>query len=261
MTTEATAAFAEMVQRADQDIELDRAALLIAAHARPQLDIDAEVARIDELAQGCEPSLPGLLRRLFTELGFAGNDFDYDDPRNSFLDDVITRRTGLPITLSVLTVEVGRRLGLDLVGVGLPGHYVVGVAGKDVFIDAFNRGRILTVADCARLVSEIAGTDVPFDRRLLEPAPHRMTLARMLANLKNTYMARNDVDGATWATRLRTLFPDSAPEEQAQLAALLAGRGHARAAARELDQLAERLPAGRADRARHRAALLRASLN
>lgn len=261
MTTDATAAFAELVRRPDEEIELDRAALLIAAHVRPDLDVDAERGRIDALAAGCEASLPGLLRHLFTDLGFAGNESDYDDPRNSLLDEVITRRTGLPITLSVLTIAVGKRLGINLEGVGFPGHYLVGVPGEDLFIDPFNRGRLLRVHDCADLLRQIAGAEAPFDRRLLAPAAHRVTLARILANLKNVYVARNDIDGATWTTRLRTLFPDSAVEEQAQLAALLAGRGHTRAAAQELDRLADRLPAARADRARHRAALLRASLN
>ena len=261
MTPAITAAFAEMVGRRDDAIELDRGALLIAAHARSELDIEFELTRIGELAAGCEPSLPGVLRHLFRDLGFSGDDAEYDDPRNSFLNEVMTRRTGLPIAMSVLTIEVARRVGVDLFGVGLPGHFVVGVTGEAMFIDAFDGGRLLDVDDCARLVRAVAGSDARFDASMLAPTARRATLARMLANLKNLYLAAGDVDGATWVIRLRTLFPDSVPEEQAQLAALLASRGKARAAARELDLLADRLPIGRADRARHRAALLRASLN
>lgn len=261
MTANPTESFAALVAADDDDIDVERGAFLIAAHARPDLDLATESARIDTIAAGCtERSLGGLRRHLFVDLGFAGNGIEYDDPRNSFLDQVVTRRVGLPITLSVLTIAVGRRLGLDLFGVGMPAHYMVGV-GDGTYIDPFYGGDVLDVDGCAALFARVAGSDVAFDPRWLAPASPRSTLARMLANLKNVYLTANDVSGATWVLRLRTLLPDSPPEEQAQLAALLAGRGQARAAARELEQLADRLPVGRADRARHRAALLRASLN
>lgn len=262
MTENATEAFAALVGADDdQAVDLERGAFLIAAHARPELDIDVETARLDAIAGACaDRSLAGLRRHLFVDLGFAGNGVAYDDPRNSFLDEVISRRVGLPITLSVLTIAIGRRLGLEFFGVGMPAHYIVGV-GDGLYLDPFHGGDLLDRDDCAALFTRMAGADVAFDPRWLAPASPRATLARMLANLKNVYLAANDVPGATWVLRLRTLLPDSPPEEQAQLAALLAGRGQARAAARELERLADRLPTGRADRARHRAALLRASLN
>src|SRR5262245_40696304 len=100
--------FGELVARADDEVPLDEAALLIAGHARPELDVDAELARLDELAAGCRtPTLDGLVAHLFTDLGYAGNRGNYYDPRNSYLDQVVTRRLGIPITLSVLAIVVG----------------------------------------------------------------------------------------------------------------------------------------------------------
>src|SRR5439155_5170289 len=131
------ARFADVVGR--ETVPLDEAALLVAAHDRPELDVAGELEQLDALAAGCaEPSLDGLRRHLFANLGFVGNTDDYYDPRNSFLDEVVTRRTGLPITLAVVTIEVGRRLGLALAGVGMPGHFLVRASGEPgTFLDPF----------------------------------------------------------------------------------------------------------------------------
>ncbi len=121
-----TAQFAELVKGPESELPLDRAALLIAAHADPALDVDAELAGLDAFADACpERTFEGWRRYLFEELGFTGAVEDYYDPANSFLNEVLTRRTGLPISLSVLGIEVGRRLGLELVGVGMPGHFLL----------------------------------------------------------------------------------------------------------------------------------------
>ena len=121
-----TARFTELVQTPEAEWALDEASFLIATHARPDLDLPAQLARLDELAaQAGEPTLDGLRRLLFRDLGFSGNEVDYYDPRNSFLDEVLDRRTGIPITLAVVMLEVGRRLGVPLAGVSMPGHFLV----------------------------------------------------------------------------------------------------------------------------------------
>jgi len=139
------ARFADLVALPDDEIPLDEAALLIAAQARPELDVGAELGRLDELAGGCgEATLDGLAQHLFTDLGFHGNTEHYQDPDNSYLDQVLERRVGIPIALSVVTMEVGRRLGVALDGVGMPGHFLVRHrADPATFLDPFDHGRRL----------------------------------------------------------------------------------------------------------------------
>src|SRR5256885_16075663 len=121
-----TGRFAELVNGLEAALPLDEAGLLIAAHAKPELDVGEQLARFDALADRVgEPTLDGLRRLLFRDLGFAGNEDDYFDPRNSYLDDVLERRTGIPISLAVVMMEVGRRVGVPLSGVSMPGHFLV----------------------------------------------------------------------------------------------------------------------------------------
>ncbi|HWN13521.1 MAG TPA: transglutaminase-like domain-containing protein, partial [Candidatus Dormibacteraeota bacterium] len=144
--------FTAAVTRADADIPLARAALLIAAAEQPALDVDKELARLDDLAEAAAPRggqdelrrLHRLREFLFEEQGFAGDRGDYFDPRNSYLNHVLDRRLGIPITLSLVLIEVGRRLGLDMEGVGLPGHFITGIriGGEHVLLDPFNRGAL-----------------------------------------------------------------------------------------------------------------------
>src|SRR5690606_29139610 len=153
------ARFAALLARPDHEIPLDEAALLIAAQAQPGLDVAAELAALDEIAaQVRDPTLTGLLRLLFRDLGFDGNRDDHYDPRNSFLNEVRQRRTGIPITLSVLTMEVGRRVSVPLWGVGMPGHFLLrDKVDPDVFVDPFGGGRLLDPASCAKLFRQIHG--------------------------------------------------------------------------------------------------------
>ncbi len=149
---------------------------------------------------------------LFRSEGFHGNDVDYYDPENSFLDAVLDRRTGIPITLSVVLIEVGRRLGVPLVGVGAPGHFIVLDQTSGAFIDPFNGGRILDHDDRTRL----------YGATPLESVGPRAIVSRVLANLKGIYTQHGDLDGLRWVVRLRVLFPDVPDEERAQLARLMA---------------------------------------
>ena len=140
----------------------------------------------------------GLAEALFVTEGFAGNTSEYSDPRNSLLDDVIDRRLGIPISLSVLMIEVGRRIGLALHGVGMPGHFLVGVdEDPEVFVDPFHAGRVLDVDGCRAIFAALQGPDAPFSPAYLAPTGPRAILLRVLNNLQRSYLERSAVD-AVW---------------------------------------------------------------
>ncbi len=161
-------------------------------------ELDRMAAKLRERFQDApeEGRLQILNRYLFGELGFHGNEDDYYDPRNSFLGEVLRRKTGLPITLSLVFVEVGRRAGLTLAGVGFPGHYLVRFeeeAGPRL-VDPFHAGRVLEEEDLESLLREGSGQNVPLDPAFLRPATERETLTRMLYNLKGVYMASEEFE-------------------------------------------------------------------
>jgi regulator of sirC expression with transglutaminase-like and TPR domain len=256
----AMARFADLVARPDDEIPLDEAALLIAAQARPELDVGAELVRLDELAAGCpEPTLDGLTRHLFTELGFRGNTEHYQDPDNSYLDQVLRRRVGIPISLSVLTMEVGRRAGVVLDGVGMPGHFLVRHrADPATFLDPFGGGRRLDAAGCQEIFSALGGTG--WDEAYLEPVGARAILVRMLLNLQGLFLPAN-LKSAAWVLQLRLTIPGVAVSERLGLARALGTLGRFGAAATALDRVAEELPGEEAVTVRAESRALRARSN
>jgi regulator of sirC expression with transglutaminase-like and TPR domain len=260
---DATARFRALVGRPDDEIPLDEAALLIAAHAEPGLDIAAWQQHLDDLAAGApsggDPAVPAALaRHLFVDLGFAGNRERYLDPENSYLDQVLERRLGIPITLSVVMLEVGRRNGVALHAVGMPGHFLVG-AGADEWFDPFNAGVRLDRQGCAARFAETQG-GAPLRAEYLQPVGTRRVLERMLGNLHNVFVPRRSPH-AVWVTRLRLAFPDLSAVERGQLAALLGELGCFTEAARELDDVARGLPGEQGRRAAAAASRLRARAN
>jgi regulator of sirC expression with transglutaminase-like and TPR domain len=235
---EAEAAFRQLVADPAAVPPLDEAALLIAAVATGS-DVESGLARLDELAADARahPDAAGLARHLFVDRGFAGNTLDYDDPRNSFLPDVIDRRLGIPISLGVLMIEVARRIGIGLHGVGMPGHFLVGVdATMDRFFDPFHAGAALDVDGARALFARLQGPDATFRAGFLAPTPVRQVLLRMLANLQQTYVARRAAD-ARWVAQLRLAFPELSVGERAQAAEVLASVGAFDEAAAMLDAM------------------------
>jgi regulator of sirC expression with transglutaminase-like and TPR domain len=256
--------FADLVQQAEDDIPLAEAALLVAAHAHPGLDVGAQLARLDALASACPaPTLDALLEHLFVRERFAGNRDDYHDPANSYLDSVLQRRLGIPLTLSIVLIEVGARLGVPLVGIGMPGHFLVRpVADDSTFIDAFELGARLDVADCERRHREVHGDGATFDARLLRPVGTWAVLARLLANLKSIAASRNDRSMLRWVLRLRVALPGMPLGERRELASVLGADGRFVEAAAVLDRVAElAASATEAEEAARAATLLRARLN
>ena len=259
-----TTRFAELVQGPEPAIPLDEAVLLVAAHAEPALDVGAELGRLDDLAAGVPaPTLAALRHHLFVDLGFAGNDVDYHDPRNSFLNAVLDRRTGIPISLSILTIEVGRRIGVPLGGVGMPGHFLVrDERDPDLFLDPFARGAVLDRGGCEARFRAIAGPAAVFDPSFLEPVGARAILGRVLANLRTIYVGAGDSDALAWVLRLRVALPDVARTERRSLASVLATKGRFLEGAEQLELLAtEVADEASAAQARAGAARLRAKLN
>jgi regulator of sirC expression with transglutaminase-like and TPR domain len=195
--------FAEVVGR--DDIPLDHAALLIGAWDYPARTLDAYVAELDRIALEVAPEVArasgGIGRaraisdQLFDRMGFCGNTGDYYDPRNSFLSDVIDRRMGIPISLSVLYLEIARRVGVLAQGVNFPGHFLVRVAIEDawLFLDPFSGGRSLTPGDLETLLRKTTTPDAVLEPSVIAAATKRQIVARMLVNLAGIYGRNGDL--------------------------------------------------------------------
>ncbi len=202
--------FAALLAGPAATLPLDEAALCIAAHARPGLDIDGYLGRLDDLAAACRnPTLDGLVSILFGRNGFRGNVDDYYDPDNSMVDQVIDRRRGIPITIALVGMEVGRRAGVPLDGVGMPGHFLLrDKVDRSVFVDPFDGGRLLDAGGCRRVFEQVAGGRVGWHEDHLEPISRPAIIERVLANLKQVYGQTQDVAQLRWVGRLRLACPN-----------------------------------------------------
>ena len=224
----------------ESEMPLDEAALLISASANPDLDVAHELERLDALAAGVRPGdLPGLCDLLFRDLGLTGDRDTYDDPVNSYLDRVLDRRRGIPISLSVLLIETARRCWIRLEPVGMPAHFLVrDPTEPDVLIDAFDGGRRLDHDDCDRIIRAATGGAGRLTPEMLAVTPPWAVVARMLANLDGSFERRDDRPGLARITELRRLLPGTPPGDRAQLAGRLAALGRFDAAADLLEQVA-----------------------
>ncbi len=195
----------EFVQLASREpVPLARGALLIAKEEYPDLDIAGYLDQLATLAREAEPVVKAgddgieqielLSYFLFEQKGFEGNRDNYGDPRNSFLNDVIDRRLGIPITLSLIYLEVGRRLGLNLYGISFPAHFLVKAVDSrgELVIDPFNGGAILSLDEIKAMLTQVYGQPVDIHPSFLKAVGGRQILIRMLRNLKTTYLAGAD---------------------------------------------------------------------
>ena len=192
-------------------INLTRAVLVMGEFEYPRLDIDAYIGQFDRLAEQArhylredrsEHAAQDLADLLFNRLGFVGNYQHYHDPKNSFLNEVIDRRLGIPITLSLVYLEVANRLGFEAEGVGLPGHFIVRVTCMPthvgeidyIYLDPFNRGARMSIDDCRQRVQTLTKGKLHFQIGFLNPVGARHILTRMLNNLKSVYVHQNDLE-------------------------------------------------------------------
>lgn len=195
--------------------DLARCALLMACEEYPGLDVDAYLACLDGIAASVQAAMPdgadgrerlaALNQVLFGTLDFQGNRADYYSAENSYLNLVLDRRTGIPITLSLVYLEVGNRLGLDACGIGLPGHFLVRLRLEDtddVYVDPFHEGRLLDRKEAVQLASTFLPEGTAPDEAWLEPVAPRAFLARMLRNLKAIYSQESDMERLRWVCEL-----------------------------------------------------------
>lgn len=200
--------FVELVRTPVADVHLDVAAGLIGLCFDPDGDLDAVVGGLDRLAEACSPTFEGVLQVFQHHL--TGNTADYGDPRNSYLHEVLHRGLGIPITLSVCAIELGRRLGVPIHGVGLPGHFMVSSGG--VFADPFHLGRTFTADELEPAWRRLTGLRDRLDPRMLQPVSQRGIVLRMLNNLKGTFVAMDDPAPLRTLATLRGAFPELAHE-------------------------------------------------
>ena len=214
--------FSEIIAQPEESIDLAESALLVASEEYVRLDVLAYLEKIDRIADlardraaaavDSHDVISAINATLFEDYGFRGNRENYYDPRNSFLNEVIDRRMGIPITLSVLYMEVARRIGFAVEGIGLPGHFIVrhqSTTGP-IYIDPFNAGRLLGEMGCAELVAEMsAGRRVLTPDDLL-PVTRKQILSRMLSNLLGIYAKNDHRRALSVIERLLLLHPGSA---------------------------------------------------
>ena len=216
--------FARLASAPDHALDLAEAALWIGAEEDGPVDVEAYLERLDALAAALRPRLSpdlsprqrldALLAHVFHELGFHGDESGYHDPRGSYLHQVLDRRCGLPISLTLVLIEVARRVGLRVAGVGFPTHFLaVDLDLPQLYIDAFHGGRLLTEYECRVLLRQKTRGQVEFDRELLRPIGGRQLLVRMLTNLKSVHLSRGDLERALAASdRILMLSPATAGE-------------------------------------------------
>jgi regulator of sirC expression with transglutaminase-like and TPR domain len=219
--------FAALVALPEPEIDVALGALLIAAEAKPELDVARPRAALGAIATRAASKLASLpddgarartlARFLHDEIGLRGNRDDYYDPRNSYLDEVLERGLGIPITLAIAYVDVARRLGLRAAGIGFPGHFLASVetaGGAQVLIDAFE-GRALDLDDAQALLARAAGDGARLDPALLAPTPPREILARVLRNLKQIHVERDEIESAlACSDRILLLRPTDTAERR-----------------------------------------------
>jgi regulator of sirC expression with transglutaminase-like and TPR domain len=217
--------FQQIAQMRDEEIHLDQAALAIARDEFQELDIAQYLKLLDVMASTIAELLPAgaapheqldiMNDFLFNQRRFRGNTQNYYDARNSYLNEVLDRRTGIPITLSIIYIELARRLKLPVRGVNMPGHFIVryDAPGVDLFVDPFNNGRVLQAEDCHEIILHLTGGRMSSFTDYLKPTSNRVILTRLLTNLKMIYFHQNDMPRSTRVLdRILLLNPQSTAE-------------------------------------------------
>ena len=245
--------FSELICSDDERINLAEAALLIAAEEYPRMDVGLYLERLDHFgdlareqaaeARDAMDIITALNTTLFEQLGFRGNRESYYDPRNSYLNEVIDRRTGIPITITVVYIEVAKRIGFPIKGVGMPFHFIAKHPAEsgDVFIDTFNGGRLLGAAGCDELITQMSGGKLELQAAHLEAVTNKQILTRMLSNLLGIYSPTDHRRALAAIERILLINPGSAPHIRDR-GLLLARSGERTQAIAELERYIELSP-------------------
>jgi regulator of sirC expression with transglutaminase-like and TPR domain len=214
-----------LASRPNAPVDLAEIALELARDEYPNLDVEAYLSQLSAMAHEAqrymngdfEARLAGLCRYLFYDMGFRGNVQSYYDPRNSYLNEVLERRTGIPITLSIVAMAIGSRAGMEIAGVGLPGHFIVKAieGNQELLFDPFHGGRRLTPGECEHVVRQATGQPFQVTPEVLRAPPPGLIVQRMLSNLKNIYMTAKDFPRAVRVIgRLLQLKPEDSIERR-----------------------------------------------
>lgn len=276
VVSDLTQAFAALVRSdvEDENVDLLRAALTFARIENPKLDIERYVRRITELASRVAAKIqdnddPGQIiaamnQVLFQEEMFRGNTTDYYNPHNSFLHHVLDERMGIPISLALVYMEVGRRVGFPLFGVGMPGHFLLkhyDVDGRAILIDAFDRGSIVTEEDCRQKLNDIYSGQLALQPEFLLPVTRRQMLTRMLNNLRSIYLSQRDFRRALQVVDLILVIYPRSPEDMKQRAVLRYNLNDYRGALSDFEEYVKMSPdASDVDEIRQTALSLRRSM-
>lgn len=213
--------FVDLIGTVAAETHLDLLAALLGASFDRSADVGDVLRELDELAEslrlvadrrGVAPDFAAVMTFLFADGKFTGNVTDYADPRNSFIHEVLRRRVGLPITLSIVAMEVGRRVGVPVIGVGLPGHFFVGERATETYADPFHAGVLLNRDDLELRWKRLTNSPGTISRAMLLPTPTRSIMLRMLNNLKNTLTQRDDTVKLAVLAKLRSGYPELADE-------------------------------------------------
>lgn len=213
--------FYQEIRQPDPQIDLAKAALYLAMEEYPQLEPEEYLNTLETMAMEVRERLPAghyplriiqtINHYLYQDLGFAGNSVDYYDPRNSFINEVIDRRTGIPITLALVYLEVAKRINFPMVGIGMPGHFLIRPDFEEagIYVDAFSQGELLFPEDCQARLAQIYGQPVEMQPEFLSPVTSRQILSRMLGNLKAIYLNQGDtLRMISTVERILLLFPE-----------------------------------------------------
>ena len=246
--------FYNEIHQSDDQINLAKAALYIAQEEYPELEVDAYLNALDVMAAEVEERLPIeryplkilkiLNQYLYDDLGYMGNIKDYYNPHNSFLNDVIDLRTGIPITLSLIYLEIAQRLDFPMVGINMPGHFLIRPDFEDagIFVDPFHEGEVLFEQDCEERLTKVYGYPVQLQPSFTAPVSPKHLLARMLTNLKFIYLNDRDLPKALAAVeRILLLFPD-APKERRDRGLLSYQLGYWSQASQDLEMYLAMVP-------------------
>ncbi|MEB3342640.1 transglutaminase-like domain-containing protein [Okeania sp.] len=219
--------FYSEINQSDEQIDLAKAALYLALEDDREFDPDEYLNALDTMANEVQETLPESLyplriiksinKYLYNDLGLTGNTTNYYDPKNSFLNQVIERRTGIPITLSLVYLEIAKRINFPMVGIGMPGHFLIQPDFEEagIFVDAFNQGEILFPQDCQERLAQIYGQPVELQPQFFATISNKQFLARILTNLKVIYLNRNEGLKAIAAIdRILLLFPNAVVEKR-----------------------------------------------
>ena len=219
--------FEQMIRLSNPTLDLAQAALCIAQEEYPELDPDEYLNALDTMAEEVKERLPEasyplriiqcINRYLYDDLGFSGNKTDYYNPENSYLNRVIDQRRGIPITLSLVYLEIARRIDFPMVGINMPGHFLIRPTAEemDLFVDPFNQGEVLFREDCQERLSSLFSQNVEMQPHFFSPISPRLFLARILRNLKGIYLQQNDLERALASVdRMLLLVPDAIVDQR-----------------------------------------------